>query len=728
MGVGLRARGSGRVRACGETASHRRRAPARAPRGWATLASVLLALACSGCDVEEPEPTEWLERLSFEALAAPAPLADGPDTRSGVALAAPFERRACLSAARGAGTVELAARAPDAAVEILLHPTTGSGIRVRLERSWQTLRRPLPAGTRCIAVEADAPAGARVELTTPRAFGAGTRRRPWVVLYVVDTLRGDRSALLETSPAIREFLRDAVVYERAFATSSWTRPTVASLLTGRYPGGHRVFDRQDRLPDAVERLPAMLAARGWQTAAFSSNANVLPAWGFFAGFDRFVDVDSLGWMVSSGYDGLRDRVVTFVREHADRPVFLYVHDNEPHFPYRPTDPYRAIAGAPPRGDPAEEPDDPDDAALLARSRQLYDAEVRSTADRFGALLTALREHGRYEDAVIVLVGDHGEEFGEHGQLSHGRTLYQEQLHVPLLVKGPGAAGGAVDAPVSSVDVVPTLLDALGIEVDRALPGRVLPRPGAQAEARALFARLALDGRRADAVTRWPWKYVRDQPSERERLFDLAKDPAERSDRRGERPETLAALRRDLARHRAHQRSGLSLSCVAGAEQTAFEIGLTLTRPRVADVGTEALGLEPQADRLRVEGGAVRLRLVLRPARETPMAEQLPLAAARAQPDRDRVLIDVPADARLRLALRPLSGPTPPRLEAADGRALRAGDLRAADLRSDVGSADPPAGDAPVCRIAYLPSAREVVAEEDVDPAVRRRLRALGYLE
>ncbi|MHC4342983.1 MAG: hypothetical protein ACYSX0_22565, partial [Planctomycetota bacterium] len=99
-----------------------------------------------------------------------------------------------------------------------------------------------------------------------------------------------------------------------------------------------------------------------------------------------------------------------------------------------------------------------------------------------------------------------------------------------------------------------------------------------------------------------------------------------------------------------------------------------------------------------------------------------------QPDRDRILLDAPADASFQLELRHLSGPTPPRLEAADGRALQAGDLLAADLRGDVGSADPPPGDAPICRVVYLPSAREVVAEEDVDPVVRQRLRALGYLD
>ena len=617
--------------------------------------------------------------------------------------------------------------------ELLLRLGTQAPQRLALSGNWRDLDLGVPESRECLVLQVVGRPGTQVAISTPLLSRRG-RRLPWVILYVVDTLRFDFTPFADDAasqpplaPALEALARDGVVYRRVFSTSSWTRPTVATLLTGLGPSLHRVYDRQDRLPAAIERLPDWLAERGWFTEALSSNPNVLPLWGFMSGFDRFIDVGSEGWAARQSFEALTQRVVHRFEQDADRPLFLYVHDNEPHSPYRPAPSYRKLFGAPAPGSAAEIPIHRDDPQYMREMRSLYRASIRSMSDRLAEMVTGLKRVGRYEEALIVVVGDHGEEFGDHGDVLHGKTLYQEQLHVPLVIKAPASFGvrGEVDAPVSTASVFATMRHFLARSDDSQSPAAArLPLPGEEAAGRQIYSELSLDGERWATAVSWPWKYLRDGDGA-ERLFDLDADPAEEHDLAEEQPERLRSLAAGLDRWRSVARTGLALGCVAGArEETArFEVLVGGEGPPDTDVtGLELL------DRVDPQPGGVVVAFALRPAEQPAMAVARFRAsvAARAQPDRD--LLRLPVVAGDSISIRALGDAPAVRLEGPDGELLALDrPIPLERLTVSVAPVLPEGRDSATCLVYFLELPGEVTPDADVDAALRERLRALGYL-
>ncbi len=289
--------------------------------------------------------------------------------------------------------------------------------------------------------------------------------QPNVILYVVDTLRADHLGVYgykrETSPAIDAFSRDAVIFERAYSTSGWTRPATASVLTGLIPPRHAAITRSSKINPDVPLLSDYLRRSGYQTTGFVTNVNVLPLWGFDRGFDRYVDVESL---TGEKHAGVVHRLVAeHMQTDLREPFLLYLHLLDPHTPYDAPPPFDQrwrTKGIGPIG-PADIRELGLDEIVAA-----YDQEIAYTDQRFGEMLVELEERGLYDDALIVLTSDHGEEFGDHGRYFHGHSLFDELVRVPLIVKLPGNAhaGARVSGPVSVVDIVPTVL------------GRVAPAP------------------------------------------------------------------------------------------------------------------------------------------------------------------------------------------------------------------------------------------------------------
>jgi arylsulfatase A-like enzyme len=294
-----------------------------------------------------------------------------------------------------------------------------------------------------------------------------------VVLVVVDTLRADRlgawGAARDLAPRLDALTAQSVVFEEAWATSSWTLPSVTTMLTSNHGGQHRADLNTQRLGTGIDTLAEVFAGAGYRTAAFTGGGFVGPAFGLDRGFQL---MDARG----GGVDAVVERARAFLDRAGEGPWFLLLHTYEVHAPYQPPpDVMDEIVARYPglldeRGpEPhwfyaeAEEGDGlrPEVTRLLA---ELYDAEVRFTDEVLGAFLDGLSSRGLLADAVVGLTSDHGEEFGEHGLLGHGDTLYREQLHVPLSVRLPGAARGGerVAHPVSLLDLAPTLLDAAGL--------------------------------------------------------------------------------------------------------------------------------------------------------------------------------------------------------------------------------------------------------------------------
>jgi arylsulfatase A-like enzyme/predicted Zn-dependent protease len=361
-----------------------------------------------------------------------------------------------------------------------------------------------------------------------------------IILISVDTLRSDHLHVygydgVET-PAIDQFRRDSVLFERAYTHVPVTLPAHTSLLTGLLPSTHGVRDNLGYTVDTTKGrlLQQTLKDAGYATGAGVSALSLRRATGIGTGFDFYHDVtespegpgaQSLGLVERPGGETL-DAVRPWLRSVADRPFFLFFHTYEPHTPYEP---------------PAE---------YAARYPSPYDGEVAAADDVVGALLEELRSLSLYERALIVFLSDHGEGLGDHGEDEHGVFLYRSTLQVPLILKLPQSerAGETVSYPVQLIDVYPTLMSALGLECGEDLRGipllaRSRPKPRHNLiYAETFFPRIHFGWSDLATLIAGRYHYI-DAPQPE--LFDLLNDPDEMNNLVGSEPalesELLAAL-------------------------------------------------------------------------------------------------------------------------------------------------------------------------------------------
>jgi arylsulfatase A-like enzyme len=343
--------------------------------------------------------------------------------------------------------------------------------------------------------------------------------RPHVFVYLIDTLRTDHLGCYgyerPITPNIDRFAAEATLFENAVGQSSWTRSSVASLLTGLWPGAHGTNGRRDRLPEEAETVAEMLAVNGYLTAAFMTNPNTARNFGFAQGFEVFRQVRR----PSTRSDNVNRHVVSWLEEVAlDRPLFVYIHTIDPHDPYLPPEEFRRrfapgseelavkIATQPRRQTWGSA------ASVLEQLKDLYDAEIAFNDLSFGEFLSVLRRLDLYENSFVVLVSDHGEEFREHGAWTHGKNLHGESLNFPFIVKFPYQEEGVRRTEVTQhIDLVPTLADYIGIAAPSFVEGRSLVdsrRGGRGASGNgAVFSHLHLDGPLSTSVVDGDWKLI-----------------------------------------------------------------------------------------------------------------------------------------------------------------------------------------------------------------------------
>lgn len=419
--------------------------------------------------------------------------------------------------------------------------------------------------------------------------GAPQAPRPDVVLITLDTTRSDHLGAYGSprpnSPHLDAFARDAIVYERAWSTAPWTLPAHASMLTGKHPTSHGAhFDaesgnvnlgqawgedtlsdiRANRLAEEETTLAELLRDRGYATAVFAGGPWLAPAFGLLQGYElRDADVRELN---GRSAESLTDAALAWLqRVPADRPLHLLVNYFDPHAPYEPPEEF-----TPPASEYAiDEADLPDPEehplealASLGKGRlglaaqRRYDGEIRYTDHHLGRLLDALRGAGRFENALIVVTSDHGELFGEHGQLMHGNWHYEELLRVPLIVRlsGGRGSGSRVQTPVSLVDLLPMIAAEAGLALPDDVEGvAVGEREWVLAESFPDPRSVALYGddfdRSLATGIRWPWKLTRDSRGPHQ-LYRLDDDPGEASDLASSRGAQADALVRELERARS----------------------------------------------------------------------------------------------------------------------------------------------------------------------------------
>jgi arylsulfatase A-like enzyme/Flp pilus assembly protein TadD len=341
-----------------------------------------------------------------------------------------------------------------------------------------------------------------------------------VVVVTMDTTRADRLGCygfsrIET-PHLDALARQGVVFENATATAPLTFPSHSSMFTGLIPPHHGARDNGGFfLDDARTTLAERLKAAGYATGAFIGAWVLESRWGLAQGFDEYSDrfelskykVISLGTVQKTG-DEVMDGALQWLDSVRQRRFFAWVHLYDPHAPYEPPEPFASRY----RGQP-------------------YLGEIAYTDKVVGRLTSWLETQGLMDRTIVVVVGDHGESLGEHGEASHAYFIYGSTMHVPLIVRTPWGLTGRSPAQVSTVDILPTVLDVVGLAPQEGIDGRSL--------ARALFDPAAPLGHSSYSETYFPryhfgWQHLRSLRDDRytyvdaprPELYDRREDPGE----------------------------------------------------------------------------------------------------------------------------------------------------------------------------------------------------------
>ncbi len=409
-------------------------------------------------------------------------------------------------------------------------------------------------------------------------LAAGCGREPDynVLVITIDTLRPDRLGCYgydrPTSPRIDELAAGSVLFEQAVCSTPQTLPSHTSIFTGRHPRTHKAISHESVVSPEVTTLAEILKARGYETAAFVSSHVLDRKYGLDQGFDRYWQVNEVmrprqrEMAQERGIDPTTDEALSWLRDNGSKKFFAWIHWFHPHRPYVPplrvraefVDEYlgeadsstefimKAWHGEVELGD--------DDVRYLS---QLYDGEVAFTDEQVGRILDALETLGLADRTIVVLTADHGEMLYEHEHyFGHDIALYEECIMVPLIIRHPGSGATPKRLPglVQSIDIFPTILDFLGIEIPDGTEGKTLRTLIAGAETRT--AEYAFAETFPFPEKAMPRHAVRTQGSKlvwrehregglTKHLFNLEADPGEKVDLYGSDPAAAAALDRVL---------------------------------------------------------------------------------------------------------------------------------------------------------------------------------------
>lgn len=437
------------------------------------------------------------------------------------------------------------------------------------------------------------PAGERAA----RAIPDHLQQRPNLILVMVDTLRADHLSCYGSqevrTPNLCSLAADGGSRFEGYSHASWTKPATASLLTSLLPSSHKAMSKPSSLSPEVDLVSEVMQQHGYTTGGIVSNINLAESFGFDQGYDEYhymapayiagAEESSsklilyqlarqVVFRLKSGihYDGFyqdseRVNEVAFdwLERHREQRFFLFLHYMDPHDPYF-VHPYNGEGVA----RVSNQHPDPERAA---RMQHLYRGEIEYLDGNFGKLLAKLRSLGVYDDTVIVLVSDHGEEFQDHGGWWHGLTLYEEQIAVPLLVKwakGDRRAPPVSDRVARLIDVAPTLIQLAGAEppgrmqgVDLGVDESILSPKDQQ-----VFSEEDHEGNVLWSLRTRDWKLIRANPDNPrglpdQELFDLSADPAERRNLSGG---DHVDRELELAEHADLQRAFAEGEAVAGS--------------------------------------------------------------------------------------------------------------------------------------------------------------------
>ncbi len=313
-----------------------------------------------------------------------------------------------------------------------------------------------------------------------------------VIVLLVDTLRASKlqqyypKSRVKT-PVLDAFAAQGVMFERPQAPENWTKPSVASVLTSLHPASHNTKEDASKLPRSALMLSEVYQKAGFETGSFIANGYVSNAFGFDQGWDYYTNY--IREQKSTTAENVFGDAIDWIEKNKDKRFFAYIQTIDPHVPYDPPDQFLKMYDPEPYSgqvknrrthlmmdDAKKNPKKYNFTARdKARIEALHDGEISYHDAFFGKFLDKLAELGLDQNTIIVVTSDHGEEFQEHGSWGHGHSVYQELLHVPLMLRWPGVApaGLRVAPVVSTMDIGPTVLEATGVAVPEAFEGRSL---------------------------------------------------------------------------------------------------------------------------------------------------------------------------------------------------------------------------------------------------------------
>jgi arylsulfatase A-like enzyme/cytochrome c-type biogenesis protein CcmH/NrfG len=473
---------------------------------------------------------------------------------------------------------------------------------------------------------------------------------PNVILITLDTVRADRMGFLGSkrglTPNLDALARQSIVFTRAYSQVPLTAPSHATILTGTYPQFHQVSDFQVPLAKELPYAPAILGAQGYHTAAFVGAMVLDPSSDFAPGFERGFDTydagfrtryhgddryrtterrggevvaHALAWLDHAGLNQAGSKPAG-LKQSPRGPFFLWVHLYDAHHPYDPPQPYKSkYASAP------------------------YDGEIAYVDSIVEKLLSQLRARGLYEGSIIAVMADHGEALGEHGEDTHGIFLYDETIHVPLLIKLPGdagkqSAGKRIETRVGLVDVLPTILQAASVAVPREVQGESLldlmqatatPTPASAQADRPAYAETDYPHRayRWSSLRAWrTGKYLYVQ-APRPELYDQAADPKSERDLSAVAAAVTSTLAGQLQafRQKTSNTKEAPQSVVdPAAQEKLAALGYMATDPNATKPGSKDLGADPK-DKIDIANLSSRANFLVEEERypaAVPLLEQL----------------------------------------------------------------------------------------------------------
>lgn len=395
--------------------------------------------------------------------------------------------------------------------------------------------------------------------------GCGKLRRkekPNIILIVIDTLRFDHVGCYgykrNTTPNIDRLANRSLLFKNAIVTAPWTLPSVASILTSQYPSVLGIYDRMTSMAGTFPLFSELLKQCNYKTHGIISHTLLLARLGFGKGFDYYDEGSIFGHKGISSPSVTR-KAVSYLRHNHYSPFFLFLHYFDPHYHYLLHEKYNYYPfyrGRIKNGHPIidlwriRDKLSQDDIEYLIA---LYDSEITFTDEHIGELLNELKNRDLYDNSIIIVTSDHGEEFMERGWIGHTLTLHEELIHVPLIMKFPGYKARTINSPVSLMDIVPTVCKYLDLNVPNDFDGTALDLSrGSTIKSGPIFSetfnpqihRPKVEPIAFRSVISGNYKLIHDEIRNSKQVYNLSEDPHERNNllgQHGEQDKRLEAL-------------------------------------------------------------------------------------------------------------------------------------------------------------------------------------------